>query len=337
MKSKILILDDDRHVINLIRGILQKYDFEINWSRTCREAARHLRTNPCDLVVVDYRLPDGNGIDWMTNMRNEGCLIPFVFLSGFCIDRKAQNRMRNLLGVRFILEKPIDSIQFVEDLTIALTQPIEDIKSLFDCESRMERIKKLCSSSDILKEIIEECVDPEVEDCIWMEDKEEKGEQIEDDYDLFEKIVSEDRSEDEYNRNQTDVDLSEEETEDDFDLASYLSDVSNEDETGDPIVIDDDLEESLKELRLEYLKDIPNLLRDLADQIDKAAQSGWSTEEVGNAVMKAHNIKGSSGSHSLMAISEIAAILEDALERIEPEENSVMQSSSEVGSNMAQL
>lgn len=319
MKSKILILDDDRHVINFIRGILQKYNFEISWARTGREAVKYLKSNPCDLVVVDYRLPDGNGIDWMTNMRNEGCLIPFVFLSGFCIDRRAQNRMRNLLGVRFILEKPIDSVQFMEDLTIALTQPIEDIKSLFDCESRMERIKKLCSSNNIMQEIIEECVDPEVEDCSWLEDEIEEDDD-ENDFDLFERIVAEGKSE-----NEEKVDEEEE-----FDLASYLSDVSHDGEDNDPLFIDDDLEESLKELRNEYLRDIPNLLRDLADLIDRAAHSGWSEDTVADAVIKAHNIKGSSGSHSLMAISEIAAILEEALENIEPEEKSLIQKSSEM-------
>ncbi|MEZ4544317.1 MAG: response regulator [Cyanobacteriota/Melainabacteria group bacterium] len=290
MKNKILVLDDDSRVAKTIKKLLTKYCYEVSWVRNTDEASRFLKTNEIDLVIVDYRLQGDSGIHWMTSMRESGFFMPFILLSGFSMNSDAQKRLRNLLGVRYILEKPIDFNRFIESVAVAITQSHEDIEVLFNNASREKRVRRFSDTSSIaLQEVIKAV----------QEKKKERGEEEEFDLATFLTEASE------YQENFEHFDV-----EDSLELPS-----ASLEETGDfPCFkkqeedpFDADLEESLMELRLEYLHDLPDLLRGLADRLEIAAAHGWEQRDILDALIQAHNIKGSSGSHSLMIVSELAA------------------------------
>ena len=48
-----------------------------------------------------------------------------------------------------------------------------------------------------------------------------------------------------------------------------------------------------------------------------AAAHGWEQRDILDALIQAHNIKGSSGSHSLMIVSELAGVIEKALDTLD--------------------
>lgn len=299
MNNKILVLDDDSRVAKTIKKLLTKYCYEVSWVRNSDEASRFLKNNEVDLVIVDYRLQGDSGIHWMTSMREAGYFMPFILLSGFSMNNDAQKRLRNLLGVRYILEKPIDFYRFLESVAIAINQSHEDIEMLFNSASREKRVRRFSDTSSIaIQEVIKAV-------------QERKMEKVEEEFDLATFLTE--ASDCQENFEHFDV-------EDSLELPS-----TSTEETGDfPCFkkqeeepFDADLEESLMELRLEYLKDLPDLLRSLADRLEIAAAHGWEQRGIMDALIQAHNIKGSSGSHSLMIVSEMAAAIEKALDELE--------------------
>lgn len=59
---RLLLLEDDRGLIDGLKYSLEKNGFDLDVARTVREARHALRGgHPYDLLLLDVTLPDGNG------------------------------------------------------------------------------------------------------------------------------------------------------------------------------------------------------------------------------------------------------------------------------------
>lgn len=64
LKSKILIVDDEEAIAELLEKVLKKEGFEnIYLAFSAKEALKHFEKEEPDLVLLDIMLPDGNGYD----------------------------------------------------------------------------------------------------------------------------------------------------------------------------------------------------------------------------------------------------------------------------------
>ena len=66
----ILIVDDDRHITDSLYLILTDAGFEVSTAHTFAAAVSMLSMTRVDLVITDLRLPDGNGSDLITHVKN---------------------------------------------------------------------------------------------------------------------------------------------------------------------------------------------------------------------------------------------------------------------------
>ncbi|RUM48098.1 MAG: sigma-54-dependent Fis family transcriptional regulator, partial [Hydrogenothermus sp.] len=60
---KILIIEDEESVIKVLSKILKEKGFYVEVARTKKEALKKLSVQTFDIVLSDYRLPDGNGLE----------------------------------------------------------------------------------------------------------------------------------------------------------------------------------------------------------------------------------------------------------------------------------
>ena len=69
-KHKILIVEDDKYIINFISMSLKKEDYDYVIAKTCGEANALFYANRPDMIILDLGLPDGDGIEIIKCKRN---------------------------------------------------------------------------------------------------------------------------------------------------------------------------------------------------------------------------------------------------------------------------
>ncbi len=81
MKNRILLLEDDRSLVDGLVYSLKKSGFDLEAAGTVAEAYQLLNRNSYDLLLLDITLPDGTGYDVCEEIRNRGNRIPIIFLT----------------------------------------------------------------------------------------------------------------------------------------------------------------------------------------------------------------------------------------------------------------
>jgi len=111
-KQKILIIDDDKSVLQILAKILQKAGCCVAPVETGREALKKLETQTYDAAVIDVRLQDMNGLDLLNRIQTIAPNMTKIMLTGYPSD---EDRTRALeLGADYYLAKPVKSETLVE-------------------------------------------------------------------------------------------------------------------------------------------------------------------------------------------------------------------------------
>lgn len=81
---RILVVDDDRVDRMAVRRHLTsaRVRADVTEAEGVLEAIGRLAGAPFDLVLLDFNLPDGDGLTFLVGMRNAGLSVPVVMLSG---------------------------------------------------------------------------------------------------------------------------------------------------------------------------------------------------------------------------------------------------------------
>ena len=103
MPFKILIVDDEPALQNMVGEILIRADYEIQGALSCAQALERFRTAAPDAVLLDVILPDGDGFSLFGQLRQIRD-VPVLFLSARDED---EARLRGLgLGADDYITKP---------------------------------------------------------------------------------------------------------------------------------------------------------------------------------------------------------------------------------------
>jgi len=78
--NKIMIVDDDPHICEIVQVYCEREGFTSSYSHSGTEAMKLLASFEPDLIILDVLLANENGIDWCRNARSF-TNAPIVFLS----------------------------------------------------------------------------------------------------------------------------------------------------------------------------------------------------------------------------------------------------------------
>ena len=81
-RPKILIVDDDRLGTEVRAEIIRMSGFDVDVAFSSREALAKTAHQEFDIFVVDYDMPDMNGLELATELRRQGHTLPILMLSG---------------------------------------------------------------------------------------------------------------------------------------------------------------------------------------------------------------------------------------------------------------
>ena len=65
---RLLLVEDDTTLGDAVRDYLAEQGHVVDWA-TCLAAAREAVTEPFDAILLDWRLPDGSGVEWLRSLR----------------------------------------------------------------------------------------------------------------------------------------------------------------------------------------------------------------------------------------------------------------------------
>lgn len=80
MKKKIMIIDDDENLLNLVKTGLQEEDFEVLTAKDGLQALKDAYNTHPDLIVLDIRIPGMNGLEVCQRL-HELTNTPIIILS----------------------------------------------------------------------------------------------------------------------------------------------------------------------------------------------------------------------------------------------------------------
>lgn len=80
---KVLMVDDNIEHVNLCAEYLPKAEFDLDPAYNATEAYVKLQSNSYDIIVLDYALPDMNGIELMKKIKPLGLRVPMIFVSAY--------------------------------------------------------------------------------------------------------------------------------------------------------------------------------------------------------------------------------------------------------------
>jgi DNA-binding NtrC family response regulator len=105
--GSILIVDDEKNILATLSRALEIEGYTTTTAGTAQEALELIAREPTDLVLLDVKLPDGDGLQVLADVakRNEG--LPIIMMSGHGTIETAVRATR--LGALDFLEKPISS------------------------------------------------------------------------------------------------------------------------------------------------------------------------------------------------------------------------------------
>ena len=77
---KILLVEDDKTILDGLRFCLEKENFEVLTSTTCLDTLEQISKHKINLLILDINLPDTNGIELYKKIKSEKD-IPTIFLT----------------------------------------------------------------------------------------------------------------------------------------------------------------------------------------------------------------------------------------------------------------
>jgi two-component system NtrC family response regulator len=116
--ARILIIDDDPQVCETLESLVLRLEHECFSAQTLKDGLGLLEDRDVDLVFLDVRLPDGNGLDALGQIRNQAAPPDVIVLTGQGDPEGAELAIQS--GVWDYLVKPSPIRQIKETLNRAL-------------------------------------------------------------------------------------------------------------------------------------------------------------------------------------------------------------------------
>jgi two-component system, NtrC family, response regulator PilR len=118
--AKILVVDDERSIRELLEIVLKKEGFQVQTARSAEEALERTKTAEFDLIVSDIKMADMSGIELLRHLRTTSFNGQFVLLTAFASAEAAIQALK-MGAFDYILKTE----NFIEELKVVVFHALE--------------------------------------------------------------------------------------------------------------------------------------------------------------------------------------------------------------------
>lgn len=115
--EKILVVEDEGQIGLALDMILSDRRFDLDYVNSLLTASEYLEKNKPSVVILDNKLPDGYGVDFISYIKKKYASVKIIMISGFTSARDVA--LHN--GADIFLEKPfsMDKVNEAIDRVLA--------------------------------------------------------------------------------------------------------------------------------------------------------------------------------------------------------------------------
>ena len=126
MVFTVLIVEDDLTFSTMLKTWLGKKGFDVETASTNARARKILQTKEFSLVISDLRLPDQDGINLLSWLREQKKNTPFIIMTGYAEIQNAVQCMKQ--GATDYISKPIQPDELLKKINEAIALPPKESK-----------------------------------------------------------------------------------------------------------------------------------------------------------------------------------------------------------------
>ncbi len=115
MGPKILLIDDEKNIRLLYKDELVKQGYHVYEAGSGLEGFDIMKQNPIELIVLDIRMPDMDGLEFLSELRKTNREIPVILCTAY--DQHKQD-LSSWAAERYIIKSSdlTDLVKNVKDL-----------------------------------------------------------------------------------------------------------------------------------------------------------------------------------------------------------------------------
>ena len=110
MKKNIVYVEDNKFNIKLVQGLGEKLGYDIKAFEDPKEGLKYCLENDVDLILVDYMMPEMDGIAFVKELKKIKPEIPIAMITA--LNEISLRKEAALNGIDAFLPKPLDFLSF---------------------------------------------------------------------------------------------------------------------------------------------------------------------------------------------------------------------------------
>jgi DNA-binding NtrC family response regulator len=118
--GSVLIIDDEAAIRESLETLLEFEGYLVQSAETGDEGLARLGETPYDLVLLDFALPDRNGLEVLSEIRSRDPQLPVIMITAYGTVDNAVRAMQN--GATNFIQKPWDNEKLLADVRTAVAR-----------------------------------------------------------------------------------------------------------------------------------------------------------------------------------------------------------------------
>ena len=134
-ERKVLVIDDSLMLLSFVKEILTEANYQVTTASTAAESLALAKSDPPDLILLDYVLPDMKGDEVTRKLSKDSAMatIPVLYMSGFGAELQPdQTSSPNVIG---LLNKPFTSDLLIKTVETHMPKPPDETPAAAEKEA----------------------------------------------------------------------------------------------------------------------------------------------------------------------------------------------------------
>jgi len=151
--ASILVVDDERLVRWSLKEGLEAAGYDVTEAATAREVPARMGEGEVDLVLLDYKLPDGDGLSVLQQIKRDAPETPVILITAFSTVENAVEAMK--LGAYHYINKPfnIDEVLLLVEKALETTALKREVRALRGNQGEAFAIDSIVGESPAMQRV----------------------------------------------------------------------------------------------------------------------------------------------------------------------------------------